>query len=137
MANLRTYEVMFIINPDTPNEEVERIVAGLSDTATSLGGSITKTDMMGRRQLAYPIQKKKEGIYVLFEIDGTGKEIAELERRMRVAEQIIRYLSVRVDLDRRAAEKVRKRRERRTARRGFKSQATERSQTTPAAAPAE
>jgi small subunit ribosomal protein S6 len=128
---------MFIINPDTPNEEVERIVGGLSETVTSLGGNITKTDMMGRRHLAYPIQKRKEGIYVLFEIDGTGKEIAELERRMRVAEQIMRYISVRVDLDRRAAEKVRKQRERKTARRGFKSKVTESAQTTPAMAPAE
>jgi len=121
LANLRTYEVMFIINPDTSNEDVERIVGSLRDVTTSLGGVITKEDMMGRRQLAYPIEKKKEGIYVLFEIDGSGKEIAELERRMRVSEEIVRYISVRVDEERKAADKIRKNRERKTARRGFKT----------------
>lgn len=124
MANLRTYEVMFIVNPDTPEEEVERIVGFLSETITSLGGTITKTEMMGRRRMAYPINKKKEGIYVLFEVDGSGKEIAELERRMRVTEQIIRYISVRVDEERQAAEKIRSTRERKSSRRsGFKKTA--------------
>lgn len=121
MANLRTYEVMFIINPDTPDEEVERIVGGLKETTTALGGNITKEEKMGRRRLAYPIEKKNEGTYVLFEIDGSGKEIAELERKMRVTEQIMRHISVRVDEERRAAEKVRSTRERKASRRNFKS----------------
>jgi small subunit ribosomal protein S6 len=112
---------MFIINPDTPDEEVERIVGGLRETTTSLGGNITKEEKMGRRKLAYPIEKKNEGIYFLFEIDGSGKEIAELERKMRVTEQIMRYISVRVDEERRAAEKIRSTRERKASRRNFKS----------------
>jgi len=127
LANLRTYEVMFIINPDTSNEDVERIVGSLRDITTSLGGSIVKEDLMGRRQLAYPIEKKREGIYVLFEIDGSGKEIAELERRMRVTEEVMRYISVRVDEDRKAAEKISKNRERKSSRRGFNAKAQDES----------
>ena len=71
------------------------------------GGTITKIENMGRRQLAYHIGRKTEGIYMLFEIDGSGREIAELERRMRVSDQVLRYLTVRVDEDRRRAEKLR------------------------------
>lgn len=126
MANLRTYEVMFIVNPNTPDDELERIVGSMSEIVTSLGGIITKTEMMGRRRLAYPIEKKTEGIYVLFEIDGSGKEIAELERKMRVTEQIIRYISVRVDEERKAAEKIRSTRERKASKRsGFKAEKKE------------
>jgi small subunit ribosomal protein S6 len=74
-------------------------------------------DNIGIRNLAYPIQKKNEGHYVLFEIDGTGQEIAELERRMRVNDLIMRYITVRVDEDRKKADKVREKREARSAKR--------------------
>jgi small subunit ribosomal protein S6 len=66
---------------------------------------------MGRRKMAYEINRKKEGYYVLFEIEGTGREIAELERRMRVNDLIMRYLTVRVDEDRKTADKARTKRE--------------------------
>ena len=61
---------------------------------------------MGKRQLAYEILHKTEGTFVLLEIEGSGREIAELERRMRVNDRIIRYITVRVDEDRRRAEKL-------------------------------
>jgi len=85
---------------------------------TNQGGSITKTEMNGRRQLAYEINHKREGVYVLLEVEGTGGEIAELERRMRVNDQILRYMTIRVDEDRRRAEKLKGRRARKAARRG-------------------
>jgi small subunit ribosomal protein S6 len=78
----------------------------------------------GKRTLAYPIKKKTEGFYILFEIEGSGQEIAELERRMRVNDMIIRYITVRVDEDRKKADKMRTKRETRAAKR-TKFRATE------------
>jgi len=114
----RTYEVVFIINPDADDNEVMRLSEAMQKIITNQGGSITKTEMMGRRQLAYDINHKHEGVYVLLEVEGTGGEIAELERRMRVNDQILRYMTIRVDEDRRRAQKLKDRRARKAARRG-------------------
>ena len=119
MAEKRIYEVVFIIDPDTPDEEIKRLTENLQTIVTDQGGTITKSEIMGRRQLAYQIGRKNEGVYVLFEIEGTGREIAELERRMRVSDQVIRYLTVRVDEERRRAEKLKARRARKASKRPF------------------
>lgn len=116
MAN-RTYEVMYIVNPDTADDKIAKLNEAVEKLITKEGGNVVKIDDMGRRKLAYPINKKKEGYYVLFEIEGTGQEIAELERRMRVNDMIIRFMTVRVDEDRKAAEKIRTKRENRVSRR--------------------
>ena len=117
MAEKRIYEVMFIVDPDTPEEDLTRLTENLSNIITDKGGTITKNEVMGRRQLAYKVGRKNEGIYVLFEIEGTGSEIAELERRMRVSDQVLRYLTVRVDEDRQRAEKLKSRRARKASKR--------------------
>src|SRR6478672_784995 len=123
MAN-RTYEVMYIIDPDTPAERVEKLNEAVGSLIEKEGGEIVRMDDIGRRELAYPIQKKTEGHYVLFEINGSGQEIAELERRMRVNDMIIRYVTVRVDEERKTAEKLRTKRETRAAKRAsFRNQA--------------
>ena len=119
LAEKRIYEVVFIIDPDTPDEDIKRLTENLQGIITDQGGTITKSEVMGRRQLAYQIGRKNEGVYVLFEIEGTGREIAELERRMRVSDQVIRYLTVRVDEERRRAEKLKARRARKTSKRPF------------------
>ena len=119
MAEKRIYEVVFIIDPDTPDEDIKRLTENLQGIITDQGGTITKSEIMGRRQLAYQIGRKNEGVYVLFEVEGTGREIAELERRMRVSDQVIRYLTVRVDEERRRAEKLKSRRARKAAKRPF------------------
>ena len=119
MAEKRIYEVVFIIDPDAPDEETKRLTENLQTIITDQGGTITKSEVMGRRQLAYQIGRKNEGVYVLFEIEGAGREIAELERRMRVSDQVIRYLTVRVDEERRRAEKLKARRARKAAKRPF------------------
>ena len=80
------------------------------------GGTIVKIEDMGRRRLAYEINKKNDGYYVLFEIEGSGKEIAELERRMRVNDTIMRYFTVRVDEERKTAQKLTDKRENRQSR---------------------
>jgi small subunit ribosomal protein S6 len=117
LAEKRTYEVVFIINPEAGDDEVMRLNEAVQKIITSQGGTITKTEIMGRRQLAYEINHRKDGTYVLLEVEGSGAEIAELERRMRVNDQILRYMTIRVDLDRRRADKLKDRRARKAAKR--------------------
>ena len=116
MAN-RTYEVMYIVNPETADETIAKLNDAVGKLIEKEGGSVVRMDDIGRRPMAYQIEKKREGYYVLFEIEGSGQEIAELERRMRVKDMIMRYITVRVDEDRKAAEKRRSKREARTAKR--------------------
>ena len=115
MAEKRIYEVVFIINPEAGDDEVMRLNEGVQKIIIGQGGTITKTEIMGRRQLAYEINHKKDGTYVLLEVEGSGAEIAELERRMRVNDQILRYMTIRVDEARRRADKLKDRRARKAA----------------------
>ncbi|MDT7779678.1 MAG: small subunit ribosomal protein [Acidobacteriota bacterium] len=119
LAEKRVYEVVFIVDPGTQEDEVTRLTENLSGIVTDQGGTVTKNEVMGRRQLAYRIGRHNEGVYVLFEIEGTGREIAELERRMRVNDQVMRYMTVRVDEDRQRAEKFKAKRARKAAKRPF------------------
>src|ERR1044072_2731967 len=116
MAN-RTYEVMYIIDPDTAADKIEKLNEAVGKLIEKEGGTIVRRDDIGMMTLAYPIQKKTQGHYVLFEIEGSGQEIAELERRMRVNDMIMRYITVRVDEDRKKADKIRAKREARSAKR--------------------
>lgn len=116
MAN-RVYEMMYIAAPTTANDDIEKFNDALGKIVEGESGTVTKVEDMGVRKLAYKINKLSEGRYVLFEIEGSGREIAELERRMRVNDAIIRYITVRVDEDRKKSEKIRSKRENRNARR--------------------
>ena len=124
MAEQRIYEAVFIIDPDTAEDEVARLIETMQQIVIDQGGTVTKNENMGRRSMAYQIGRKSEGIYVLFEIEGSGREIAELERRMRVSDQVIRYMTVRVDEDRRRADKFRDRRARKASKRPFAASAS-------------
>ena len=125
MAEKRTYEVVFIIDPTLGDDEVMKLSEAVQKIITTQGGTITKTEVMGKRQLAYEINHKKDGTYVLLDVEGSGAEIAELERRMRVNDQILRYMTIRVDEDRRRADKLKDRRARKAARRtGAKNKAS-------------
>jgi small subunit ribosomal protein S6 len=117
LDNKRQYEVVFIVDPAADDDEVTRLTDNLKQITTDQGGVVTKSESMGRRQLAYEILHKTEGNFVLMEIDGSGREIAELERRMRVNDRILRYLTVRVDEDRRRAEKFKTKRARKAEKR--------------------
>ena len=125
MAN-RTYEVMYIVDPETPVDKIGKLNEAVGKLIEKQGGTVVRMDDIGQRTLAYPIKKKTEGHYVLFEVDGSGQEIMELERRMRVNDMIMRYITVRVDEDRRKADKMRAKREKRAAQRA-KFRATEES----------
>ena len=132
----RTYEVMYIINPDTDAEKIEKLNDAVGKLIEKEGGVIVRMDDIGIRNLAYPIQKKTTGHYVLFEIDGSGQEILELERRMRVNDLVIRYMTVRVDEDRKKAEAIKAKREARNTKRTTKIRQVE-TEEAPAEAPAE
>lgn len=121
MANNRVYEVMYIVAPETADEDVTKLNDTITQVIEKEGGTVANTDNMGRRRLAYPINKKTEGHYVLMEVEGSGKEILELERRMRVNDAIIRFITVRVDEDRKTAEKHKAKREARHGRRDAES----------------
>ena len=108
---------MYIIDPETPADKIGKLNEAVGKLIEKEGGTVVRMDDVGIRNLAYPIQKKYEGHYVLFEIEGSGQEIAELERRMRVNDMILRFITVRVDEDRKKADKMRTKREKRQAQR--------------------
>src|SRR5438128_301528 len=107
---MRVYEVLFIIAPNVEESDIETLTTQLSEVATNQGARITNVERMGRRKLAYSIRKFNEGHYVILTVEGTGSEIAELERRMRVTDAVIRYITIRVDEDLKRAQKFRERR---------------------------
>jgi small subunit ribosomal protein S6 len=104
----RAYEVMFIVRPDVIEEDLDKLVAALQTTATGAGATVKNAEKMGRRRLAYDVKKFQEGQYVLFTLAADGKAVHELERRLRVTEQVIKYITVRTDEEQQRLEKVRK-----------------------------
>ncbi|TVS05679.1 MAG: 30S ribosomal protein S6 [Cyanobium sp. PLM2.Bin73] len=91
------YETMYILRPDIPEEEVESHITRYRDLVTEAGGEVLDCQMRGKRRLAYPIAKHREGIYVQLNHDGDGQQVAPLERAMRLSEDVIRYLTVKQD----------------------------------------
>lgn len=106
----RTYEVIFIASPNVGDEDVKKLTSQLETTINDRGGKLTKTEEWGRRKLAYRIGKFDEGVYTLLHIEGTGQEIAEVERRLRVTDFIIRHQTVRTDEDLKRAAKMKAKR---------------------------
>jgi small subunit ribosomal protein S6 len=97
---------MFIAAPNTVDDDLRKLTTQLEHVVTDLGGKVTKIDNLGRRKLAYTINKFDEGIYSLLNVEGSGREIAEVERRLRVSDLVIRHQTVRTDEDLRRAEKL-------------------------------
>lgn len=108
---------MYIVKPETDGEKIEKLNEAVGKLIEKEGGEVVRLDNVGIRTLAYPIDKRTEGHYVLFEVNGSGQEIMELERRMRVNDMIMRYITVRVDEDRKAADKRTAKREAKAAKR--------------------
>lgn len=102
----RVYELMYIADPKVTDDDIKALNTDLEGIIEAEGGKVVKTDDMGRRPLAYRIKKHTDGYYFLFEIAGSGSEISELERRLRVNDKIIRFLTVRVDEERKTAAKL-------------------------------
>ena len=112
----RTYEVMFIMRPDLTEEDADKLLSTLQMHATNAGAQVQNTEKMGKRRLAYDVRKFSEGMYVLLTLLGDGKAIHELERRLRVTEQVIKFITVRTDEEQQRLDKVRKLRASRTKR---------------------
>jgi small subunit ribosomal protein S6 len=121
----RTYEIMFIVRPDVTDEDVDRLVSTLEGHVGSAGGTVKGVERMGKRRLAYLVRNFHDGNYVLFTVEGPGSVIAEVERRLRVTEPVIKFITVRVDEEQKRLDKIRKIRESRV-----------RNRPQPAAAPA-
>src|SRR5260370_37945657 len=107
----RSYEVMFIVRPDVLEEDMDKLIATLQGHATTAGASVLNTEKMGKRRLAYDVRKFSDGQYVLLTLNADGNAIHELERRLRVTEQVIKFLTVRTDEERQRLDKVGKLRE--------------------------
>ncbi len=107
----RTYELMFIVRPDMPEEEQDKLISTLESAVTSSGGTVQKVERMGKRRLAYTVRRFNDGIYILLVVEGAGGLIHELERRLRVTEPVIKFLTVRVDEEQKRLQKIKKIRE--------------------------
>ncbi len=97
MSEKPYYETMYILRPDIPEEEVESHLKKYSELLEKSGTEVLDSQMRGKRRLAYPIAKHKEGIYVQLSHKGDGQQVAILERAMRLSEDVIRYLTVKQD----------------------------------------
>jgi small subunit ribosomal protein S6 len=93
----RTYEIMFIVRPDVEEVELDKLIETFSGYVTGGGGTVKTTEKMGRRRLAYTVKKFNDGFYVLLVVDAPASLISEIERRLRVSEPVIKFLTVRMD----------------------------------------
>lgn len=113
----RVYEELFIVRPDATDEEIDPLVEQLTNTIASKGGSVDKSEKWGVRKLAYRVKKHNEGNYVLMHFNADPDAVKELERRLRVSDLVLKFITVRVDEKMKKVEKRRKAREKRAARR--------------------
>jgi small subunit ribosomal protein S6 len=102
----RVYEVMFIVRPDVAEEDVDKLIAGFSDNVAKGGGVVKTVEKMGKRKLAYMVRKFNDGNYVLLTIEANGAVVLELERRLRVTEPVIKFITVRIDEEEKRLAKV-------------------------------
>jgi small subunit ribosomal protein S6 len=130
----RVYEVMFIVRPDAAEEDVDKLIAGFTTTITGGGGAVKTVEKMGRRKLAYLVRKFVDGNYVLLTIEADGAVVLELERRLRVTEPVIKFITVRIDEEEKRLAKVKALRG--TRRKVSAEHAAPAAQPTPAAVPA-
>src|SRR5579875_3422034 len=102
----RSYEIMFIVRPDIEEAEIEKIIETFSGYVTTGGGTVKQVEKMGRRRLAYTVRKFNDGIYLLLIVDAPANLIAEVERRLRVSEQVIKFITVRTDEEEKRVNKI-------------------------------
>ncbi len=125
----RLYEVMFIVRPDAADEDVDKLIDGFTANVTAGGGVVKSVEKMGRRKLAYLVRKFNDGNYILLTIEAGGPVVLELERRLRVSEPVIKFITVRIDEEEKRVAKVK-------AKRGVRRTATEAAAAAPAPAAA-
>lgn len=128
---MRTYEELFIVKPDATEEDVDHLIEQMKGVITNSRGTVTKAERWGKRRLAYKVDKYREGEYVLLEFQAAADTVREFERRLRVTDLVIKFLTVRTDETLKRLEKRRKQREKRASRKAAAPSAA------PQAAPAQ
>ncbi len=103
----RNYELMFIVRPDMVDEELNKLISTLESSVTAAGGTV-KSEIWGKRRLAYTVRRCNDGIFVLLLIEGTGAMVHEVERRLRVTEPVIKFITVRTDEELKRLDKIKK-----------------------------
>jgi small subunit ribosomal protein S6 len=114
---MRIYENLFIVKPDATEEEIDALIEQMSGNITKTGGTVDKVDKWGKRRLAYRVEKNREGFYVLIQFTAEANVVKEFERRLRVQDSVIKFMTVRIDESLKRIEKRRKEREKRAHRR--------------------
>ena len=113
---MRIYEQLFIAKPDAPDEEVDAFIEQMKTIVTNAGGTVDKVDKWGKRKLAYRVDRYREGAYVLFQFTAEAEAVKEFERRLRVSDLVIKFLTVRIDETLKRLDKRKKERDKRAHR---------------------
>ncbi len=113
----RQYELVYIVSPEATEQQVAEVHTQVEESIGRLQGALEKTENWGRRKLAYEIGPHREGTYVLEVVNGSGELMKEIDRRLRVSDQVIRHMIVRVDEEKRVVDRSRSRRKTRSERR--------------------
>ena len=116
---MRIYESLFIVKPDTPDEELDQRLEQVRTNLTAGGATVDKLEKWGKRRLAYKIGKYREGAYVLIQFTAGPETVKEFERRLRVSDIVLKYITVRIDETLKRLEKRKKDRDKRAARRAI------------------
>lgn len=103
----RTYELMFIVRPDMVDDDLNKLISTLATSVASASGTV-KSEVWGKRRLAYNVRGFNDGIFVLLILEGTGAMVHELERRLRVTEPVIKFITVRTDEEIKRLDKIKK-----------------------------
>ncbi len=114
---MRIYEELFIVKPDAPEEEIDQFIEQMKTVVANAGGTVEKVEKWGKRRLAYRVDKFREGAYVLFQFNANPESVKEFERRLRVSDLVIKFLTVRIDETLKRLEKRRKDRDKRAHKR--------------------
>jgi small subunit ribosomal protein S6 len=112
---VRTYEVVFVAAPTLSNEELEAFINHTQTVVEGKNGKVIKVDNWGKKSLAYKIKRYRDAFYVVLTLEGDGAMVAELERRFRVTDFIVRFMSIRIDEDLKRSEKLKAMRQRKGA----------------------
>jgi small subunit ribosomal protein S6 len=132
----RTYEIMFIVRPDVEEAELDKLVETFSGYVTDGGGTVKQTEKMGRRRLAYTVKKFNDGFYILLIVEAPASLVTEIERRLRVSEPVIKFITVRMDEEDKRVAKIKAHRDAHVKRSSLPQVNAEAAEAAPAAAPA-
>jgi small subunit ribosomal protein S6 len=106
VKNVRSYEVIFILDPALADDGIEAAITAAKGAVTKAGGEVAEVQKWGKKRLAYEIKKRREGHYVYFHVQAPAKAVADLERHLKIAEPVLKYLTVLMQAPRRRAEKT-------------------------------